>query len=248
MTKNSGIIAPRAHPHNAELELEAIGKLIESPTYIYDMYLSQLTERDFYAFPEAWNFVSAAAKRDESVSIGLIVEHLRDTGADPLTENDKVAMTDSNSADTQTITEKLQQMTRSRIVIQAASDASVFAFGNKPDKAIEMLDSVRDAWKAAQPEIKRDKHGDVITEEVDEFLFPTDETTINTVPMFGKELNKRLGGFPRGVITTVLARPSMGKALKDTERVLTNNGWIAISELNPKKTEQSARTERATPY
>lgn len=227
-------VTERAMPHNADFELEVIAKIIESPSYMYEEYISTLTEQDFFSFPEIYNYVLQRSRKRESISIGLIAEHLNDIGLEPLSESQKSALFEAESTtDTESLVKKLKNLTKSRVIVSATTEAARYAYANKPNRSMNVIKTMERGLKNLEKEKSREKYGEELGDDINSFLFEdkSESSKANVVPVFGRELQSIVGGFPIGVMTTILARPSMGKALKNGTKVLTNEGWVDIDKL-----------------
>lgn len=226
-------VSTRAMPSNDVLELEALARLLDSPSYIYDEHMSQLTEEEFHEFQEVFTVIKARALENKSTSIGIINSYLQGIGRPVLSEEveDRLESSDSRS-DTYELVKELKKLSKSRQFVTLGGDLQRYGFAQKPKRAGGKLDDFI-LQRNREENIDRNKSGIILEDEMSDYLF--NEQTFSVVPMFGKTLNDTIGGFPLGVVSTVLARPSMGKALEDNEKVLTNLGWVAISKLDPRK-------------
>jgi replicative DNA helicase len=224
-------VLTRAMPSNPVLELEAIARLLDAPSYIYEEYMGKLTEDDFHEYPEVFSIVKHRAIENKGTSIGIINSELTAVGLPVLSEDDEDRLEQSDTrSDTYELVKEIKKLSKSRQYVALASDIQRYGFARKPGKASARLDEFI-TRRNRETGDDRNKSGALLEDEMNDYLFS--EHTFSAVPMFGKTLQETIGGFPLGVVSTILARPSMGKALEDNEKVLTNQGWVKISKLNP---------------
>lgn len=211
-----------------EAELEMLGAIIEYPQSLYMADVSTLIRDDFFQYRGVWDSIQALLLENEEVTLVSVIEKMKDKDIPPLNQDEKDAINNPQEANLASLVKSLKKTTRSRMMFTQGIRIITAANARKPEKGMAAAHKL--IQQSENVSTSFDFAGETLREKAEDFVFNANNAKV--VPAFSEELRRKIGGgYPKGLMTTLLARPSMGKALHNEEKVLTTRGWQEIGSL-----------------